>query len=90
MKLIEYLKNENDYKNAYKRYSYPKDVRRIVNVMKDRGIEITPDEADEIWDIYSDDLDAQWLGFPDDDNEIFEIIICYAKIKYKIGQEDED
>lgn len=79
MKLIEYLKIEKQYDGLY----YSKDVRRIVNVMKDKGIEITPNEADELWDRYSDDFDAQWLGLPNNDNEIFKIIIKYAKVKYE-------
>lgn len=87
MKLIEYLQTEKDYK----KFSYPADVRRIVNVMKKYNIEITPNEAEELWDRYSDDFDAQWLGLPNKDIEIFETIICYAKRKYKIDDyEDEE
>lgn len=86
MKLIEYLQTEKDYR----RFSYPADVRRIVNAMKKYNIEITPNEAEELWDRYSDDFDAQWLGLPDNDNEIFETIIHYAKRKYEIEEEEED
>ena len=78
MKLIEYLKKEDEYKNIY----WAEDVRRIVKIMKKRDIEVTPSEAEEIWDLYSDDLCAQWIGLSDDDDEIFNIIIEYAKQKY--------
>ena len=78
MKLIEYLKIEKQYDDLY----YVTDVRRIVNVMKDKGIEITPKEANKLWNMYSDNQDEVWIVFPAIDDEIFEIIIKYAKIKY--------
>lgn len=85
MKLIEYLQTEKDYN----RFSYPADVRRIVSVMKKYNIEITPNEAYELWDMYSDDLCAGWIGLPDNDNKIFNIIIKYAKVKYKMEEDYE-
>lgn len=78
MKLIEYLKIEKQYDDLY----YVTDVRRIVNVMKDKGIEITPKEANKLWNMYSDNQDEEWIVLPANDDEIFEIIIKYAKIKY--------
>lgn len=78
MKLIEYLKIEKQYDDLY----YVTDVRRIVNVMKDKGIEITPKEANKLWNMYSDNQDEVWIVLPANDDEIFEIIIKYAKIKY--------
>lgn len=83
MKLIDYLKEENSYENIY----WADDVRRIVEVMKKRDIEVTPSEAEELWDMYSDDLCAQWLGLPDNDEEIFNILIEYAKQKYGIVED---
>ena len=79
MKLIEYLKIEKQYDDLY----YVKDVRRIVNVMKDKGIEITPKEANKLWNMYSDNQDEEWIVLPANDDEIFEIIIKYAKRKYE-------
>lgn len=83
MKLIEYLKKEDEYKNIY----WAEDVKRIVEVMKKRDIEVTPTEAEDIWDLYSDDCFAQWLGLPDDDEQLFNIIIEYAKRKYGIVED---
>ena len=81
MKLIDYLLTNNDYT----RFSYPEDVERIVKVFKNKDIEITPDEANELWDRYSDDLCASWIGLPDNDNKLFDIVIEYAKRKYRVG-----
>ncbi len=78
MKLIEYLKIEKQYDDLY----YVTDIRRIVNVMKDKGVEITPKEANKLWNMYSDNQDEGWIVLPANDDEIFEIIIKYAKIKY--------
>ena len=72
------LKIEKQYDDLY----YVTDVRRIVNVMKDKGIEITPKEANKLWNMYSDNQDEVWIVLPANDDEIFEIIIKYAKIKY--------
>ena len=80
MTLIEYLQTEN----RYQEFAYPEYLKRIVKIFKDRNIEITPSEANELWDKYSDDLCASWLILPLDDNEIFEIVINYAKKKYKM------
>lgn len=85
MKLIEYLKTNN-----YDKIYYPTDVRRIVNVMKDKDVEVMPNEAEELWYEYSNDLDTYWVELPMNDNEIFETIIYYAKRKYKVGWEDEN
>ena len=78
MKLIEYLKIEKQYDDLY----YVTDVRRILNVMKDKGSQITPKEANKLWNMYSDNQDEVWIVLPANDDEIFEIIIKYAKIKY--------
>lgn len=83
MKLIDYLEQEYIYKSIY----WAEDVRRIVEVMKKRDIEITPKEAEKIWDLYSDSYCAQWLGLPDDDEQLFYTIIEYAKKKYGYKEE---
>lgn len=84
MKVIDYIKQENEYED----FSYPEDVKRIVEVLKARSVEITPKEAEELWNAYSDDMCAQWLGLPDNDKELFDIIISQAKEKY--NEDDEE
>ena len=63
-------------------YTYA-DIMRIINVCAKHNVEITPDEAEELWNIYSDDYCAQWLGLPDSDEHLFEIIIEKAKDMWK-------
>ena len=81
MKLLEYLLTQNNYRKI----DYPEDVKKIVNILKSKNIEITPDEAEDLWYDYSADCDACWLGLPEDE-EVFEIIIQYARKKYKVGE----
>lgn len=83
IKLKDYVKDEYEYKNM----RYPEDVKRIVEVMKNKDIEITPEEAEWLWNVYSDDYCAQWLCLSDDDEDIFNIIIEYAKKLY--GDKEE-
>lgn len=63
-------------------YTYV-DIMRIINVCAKHNVEITPDEAEELWSMYSDDYCAQWLGLPDSDEYLFEIIIEKAKDMWK-------
>ena len=58
------------------------DILRIVQVCADRNISITPSEAQELWKIHSDNNCAGWLILPENDNELFEIIIEQAKKVY--------
>ena len=78
MRIQDYIKEENDYEN----FSYPDDVRRIVELFKSKGIIITPSEAEELWDDYSDSMCAGWLILPSNDNELFEIVVEQAKNKW--------
>lgn len=79
----DYIKKENKYRN----FSFPDDVRRIVELLDSKGIIITPSEAEELWSIYSDDWCAGWLILPSNDNELFRIIIEQAKDRW--GNEEE-
>ena len=53
---------------------YQEDCKRIVGVAFNAGFIITVREAESIWDDYSEMLAAGWLGLPDDDNELWQII----------------
>lgn len=66
--------------DVYQFFEFPKDIKRIVEVCDQHDIQITPDEAEELWSRYSDtEWCASWLGLPSDDEDLFEIIIEYAK-----------
>lgn len=82
MSIEEYVKKITKEKEDLGGYSFPEDIIRIKNVMKTKGVELTTEEADELWNIHSDDYCAQWLGLPDDDEKLVEIIIEAAKKKY--------
>lgn len=75
MTIKEYVRQVD----VYQFFEYPKDIKRIVEICEKHDIQITPDEAEELWNWYSDDYCAQWLCLPSDDEDLFEIIIKYAK-----------
>ena len=72
-----------EYVNLDKNFSFPEDVVRIKKILNDKNIEITLDEAEDIWDEYSDDMCAQWMGLPSDDEKVFEIVIEVAQKRYR-------
>lgn len=82
MTIKEYVKIQENESNELNGYSFPEDIIRIKKVMRDKGIELTTAEADELWSIYSDESCAQWLGLPSDDEKLAEIIIDTAKKIY--------
>ena len=82
MTIKEYVIMQENESNELNGYSFPEDIIRIKKVMRDKGIELTTKEVDDLWGIYSDECFAQWLGLPDDDEKLAEIIINTAKKKY--------
>lgn len=83
MTIQDYIKYQAKEKEELTGYSFPEDIIRIKKVMRDRGIDLTTAEADEIWSVHSDNYCAIWLGLPSDDNELFDIIIETAKEIYR-------
>lgn len=82
MRIEEYVKILKSETDDLSGYSFPEDIIRIKKVMRDKGIELTTEEADELWGIHSDDYCACWLRLPSDDEKLAEIIIETAKKKY--------
>ena len=73
MDLLEYARiNE-------KHFSYPEDIRRMIEVCNKKGITITPELAEKLWDIHSESYCAGWLILPEDDELLFEILLDCAK-----------
>jgi len=58
---------------------YQEDVGKIVRVYQKRGIEITEEQAVELWERYSDSLFASWMMMPDDLDAIFETTKEFAE-----------
>jgi len=50
------------------------DVIRLQAVILQNGYEADYEDAANIWEDYSDSYAAGWLGLPDDDNELWQII----------------
>jgi len=55
-------------------FEYPDDVARIVRVMREAGHHLTPQEANEVWDVYSGGLWAGWLELPDSASDLEAVI----------------
>lgn len=53
---------------------YPGDVARIQRVAMAHGFVLTPMQAEQVWDLYSDSMAAGWMGLPESDEELWEII----------------
>lgn len=50
------------------------DVIRLQQVMYENGYDADYDDAANIWEEYSDDLAAGWIGLPEEDGELWELI----------------
>lgn len=74
-----------EYITMEKRFDYPDDILKAIKVCADRNVKITPEQVEYIWSYYSDTYCAGWLGMPDDE-ELFKIIIEYAKKCYCKGE----
>lgn len=77
LKIKDYINSE-----VVDDYTFP-DINRIINVCAKHNVEITIEEAEELWLKYSDEYCAQWLILPDSDEYLFEIIIKQAKKIWK-------
>lgn len=64
----------------------PDDCQRICQVVfTEWGINITPFQAQEVWDAHSDMMDAGWLGISNDD-EIKDAIREFVGRRLKMQQ----
>jgi hypothetical protein len=61
------------------------DVQRIQKVARDNGYEADLDACAYLWDEYSDDYAAGWMGLPENDDDLWEIVINKAEqLSYRI------
>lgn len=56
---------------------YTEDIKRICRVMIDNNYSISFSEAIELWVEHSEKSAAGWLGLPETDSELFEILKEY-------------
>lgn len=82
MKIKEYIKTLIEETHELDKYNFPEDILRIKKVMENKGIELTIQEANELWSTYSDKFCACWLCLPSNDEELAKIIIDTAKEIY--------
>ena len=52
---------------------------KVQQVAKDRGIELSLKDAQDLWLMYSESMAAGWMEFPDTDDEIWQIIDSYLE-----------
>lgn len=66
----------NDVLNPTKldRPEYIDDTIRIVKVSLNHGINLTLKQAEEVWILYSESMCAGWMGLPEDDEILWNII----------------
>lgn len=83
IKIKDYVKAMSKYSD----YEYGEDVKRIVDVLAKKNIEITLEEAEYLWSKHSDEYCAQWLILPREDKQLFEIVIEVAQWLW--GEDDE-
>ena len=50
---------------------YRDDCIRIAKICAGRGIFISPEQAENLWQSYSDSMCAGWIGLPKDDDKVF-------------------
>ena len=56
--------------HSFKDCGYPDDVKQIVLAGAKLGYFMTPLEADKLWEDYSSEMCAGWLGLPPEDELI--------------------
>lgn len=68
-----------NYQNEGFTHRHLSDVERIFAVMSAGGVDTDLNTCAYIWDEYSDDYAAGWLGLPDDDQDLFDTVMRKAK-----------
>lgn len=69
-----------DYKQGNFTHRHLADVERIFSVMSVGGVDTDMETCAYIWDEYSDDCAAGWIGLPDDDQDLFDTIMRKAQM----------
>lgn len=72
------------FKRPDERDPYQYDVERIVRIFKDRGYDLSYDDARAAWEDFSDSMAAGWMMLDDDDSAVF------ATLRYRLDEDDSD
>ena len=67
------------YRKTFNDFGYPEDVKRIVLVAAKNGYFLSPNEACDLWDKYSDTMCASWMHVSEDDGDVWGILQCYIE-----------
>ena len=76
--MIRKIRYEENYQHRHQ-----SDVERLQRVMLAHGYDADLPSAADIWEDYSDSYAAGWLGMPDDDNKLWQIIQLMVEDKCK-------
>ena len=66
--------NKNEVADSNYTHRWIDDVKRIQQVLLDNGYSSLLEDCERLWDNYSDDMCAGWMGLPEDDEELFNIL----------------
>lgn len=69
---------------------YPADVARIRQVALAHGVTLDDEQAESVWDDYSDSMAAGWLGLPDSDDDLWSTVSAHLVEMDSICSDDED
>lgn len=68
---MSYIKDALD---ELERPEYREDTERIVKVAFEHGVILTLTQAERAWLLFSESMAAGWMGLPDSDEKLWEII----------------
>ena len=58
---------------------YDHDIKRIISIFHQRGYEITPEQAKESWERFSDSMCAGWMILDEEDADVFYTCMIYLE-----------
>jgi len=64
---------------------YSNDTKRIKKALAENGYEATLEDCEEAWIRYSEGMAASWLGLPESDDELLDMVLLYMAEK-RIGE----
>lgn len=68
----------------------PADVARIRQVALAHGVTLDEEQAESVWDDYSDSMAAGWLCLPDSDDDLWSTVSAHLALLDSICSDDED
>ncbi len=56
-------------------HRYPKDIKRIIKAFVDEDMIVTPEQANDMWELYSDSMCAGWMGLPESGDDLIVAVL---------------